>query len=449
MKTLRIVLRILLPALAIFGGVMVAKKLIANRPMAGVKPPAAVGVLVETAAITASTRTTVVRGYGNVGPAREVTLQPQVSGRVLEVNPELVPGGRVAEGALLVRIESSDYDLQVAQARTQVETARQNLELEKGRRAIAEREWGSLSAERRDKADASARGRALRDPQIRQADASLDAAQATLRQARLNVSRTRIEAPFNAMVQTESLEVGQVVGPATAAAKLVGIDTYWIVVNVPVAELQWLTASGARAQAPAVEGAPSAIAAEGARATVRVDTGHGIIEREGHVARLLGELDPLGRQARLVVAVDDPLGLKNGATPLLLGSYVEVEIEGRPLDNVVEVPRLALHEGDKAYVFNNGELEVRDLTVLRRLRDVVLVSEGLGAGDLLITSRLATPIPGMKLRQLSEVTGAPGAPGAPSQAGKGAPGVDAAPKSGSESGSVPAQRPASRAELQR
>jgi RND family efflux transporter MFP subunit len=416
-KTLRIFLRIFLPLVAIGLGIFVARKLIASRPISGKKPPASVGVLVETAGVVASTRATVVRGYGTVGPAREVTLQPQVSGRVLEVNPELVPGGRIAEGALLVRIESSDYDLQVAQARTQVETAKQNLELEKGRRTIAEREWNSLSAERRDKADPSGRSRALREPQIRQADAALDAAQATLRQARLNVSRTRIEAPFAAMVQTESLEVGQVVSPATAAAKLVGIDTYWITVNVPMAELQWLTAEGARAQAPApapavggeggeVSATPT-VAAEGARATVRVDTGHGIIEREGRVARLLGELDPLGRQARLVVAVDDPLGLKNGATPLLLGSYVEVEIEGRPLDNVVEVARLALHEGDKAYVFKNGELEVRDLTVIRRLRDVVLVNEGLAPGDTLITSRIATPIPGMKLRQLSDVSAAP------------------------------------------
>lgn len=453
MNALRVVLRIVLPLLVLAGGVLVARRLIEKRAQSGLKPPAALGVLVETTPVARSTRPNRVVGFGTVGAAREVSLQPQVSGRILEVHPALVPGGRVPEGALLVRIESADYDLQVAQARTQVETARQSLELEKGRRAIAEREWKSLAADRRDKADTAARGRALRDPQIRQAEAALDAANAALRQARLNVTRSRIEAPFNALVQTESVEVGQVVGPGAPAARLVGTDVFWVTVTVPLSELRWLEVPGhagggatAAVGAAAIQAGEAFGAAQGGRAVVRVDTGQGLVEREGRVSRLLGDLDPLGRQARVVVEVPDPLGLKNGAPPLLLGSYVEVEFEGRALDDVVEVPRAALREGDRAFVAIDGALEIRPLTVVRRLRDVVLVRAGLVPGEALITSRIATPIPGMKLRRLSELPAAPARGAAPPANGAPAP-VDGAGDAAAPT-QPPSGGPASRAAVQ-
>ncbi len=368
-------LQILLPVVVLGAGVFGMKRLIQNRPEAPKKPPEAVGALVETTTLHPGRQVVTVRAHGAVRPAREVTLMPQVAGRILEVNAALVPGGQVKAGEALVRVEARDYEAQVSQAKAQVERARLDIEMEQGRKSVADREWKLLG----DKAGAGdkARDRALRVPQLRAAEATLEAAKASLEMARLNVRRTEISAPFNAVVQSEAVEVGQVVGPQMMMARLVGTDTFWVEAAVPVAELRWLDIPGAQAR-------------------VTQDTGDGVIEKSGTVARLLGDLDPMGRMARLLVEVPAPL---EGPTPLLVGAYVDVEIEGHPVEGVFEVPRVALREGDTLWLVGPEErLVIASAKVLRRMQDAVLVTEGLKDGDTLVTSRLPSPVPGMKLR---------------------------------------------------
>jgi hypothetical protein len=129
------------------------------------------------------------------------------------------------------------------------------------------------------------------------------------------------------------------------------------------------------------------------------------------VLRLLGDLDPVGRMARLLVEIRDPLGAavpakapKEGeppplALPLLLGAYVEVGIEAQQLTNVVEVPRLALRGDDSVYVVGKDDrLEVRGVEIAWRRADTVLIKSGIAAGDRVITSRLPNAVPGMQLR---------------------------------------------------
>lgn len=421
MDKLRIALRILLPLVVIGLGIGVARKLVKARPTAGKTAVAHPGALVEVQPVGTVDRRLTLRAQGTVIAAREVVLQPQISGKVLSVHSELVPGGRLPADTTLVRIEDADYRLGVAQARTQVEQARQTLELERGRQAIAKREWSMLPAGRREKADASAKARALREPQLAQAQAQIDAANAALRQARLNVARAELKAPFNALVLQENVDIGQVVSPGAQVARLVGTDAFWVQVSVPLADLKWLTI-------------PKTPEAQGSAVTVRLDTGDGVVEREGKVIRLLGDLDPVGRLARVMVQIDDPLGLTSGAPPLLLGAFVEVAFTGKHLRDVVEVPRQALQEGDVVWIYADGKLEVRPVEIGRRLRESVLVTKGLTPGEQLITSRLATPVPGMPLRRVGDAP-AEASPAKPRPIKAGA----ATPAS--------AARPASRAEV--
>ncbi len=117
--------------------------------------------------------------------------------------------------------------------------------------------------------------------------------------------------------------------------------------------------------------------------------------------RLLSDLDPLGRMARVVVTVPDPLGLADDAKdrlPLLLGSYVEVNIEAGELENVLEIPRASLREGNKIWVVGEvPEMKIIDCEVLWSLKETVLVSNSLDPGDQLIVSDLRVALPGMLL----------------------------------------------------
>lgn len=366
------------------GGAFVLVKT-SSRPQRTKKPPKP--ALVEVVEARLGERSTNVTAMGTIVPAQQIQIRPEVQGRVMQHADQLVPGGLVKKGDLLVRIDGREYALAVKQAEAAVLKSETELKMEVGRKEVASREWKLVGDP--SKTTDSGRALALREPQLESAKASVASAQSSLERAQLSVDRTTVRAPFNAMVNEESVEVGQLVGPTTSLATLVGTDKFWVQVSVPVSELAWI-------DLPSVRGG------EGARATVVQDIGKSPVEREGRVIRLLGELDPKGRMARLLVEVDDPLGLEkkeDDGLPLLLGAYVRVEIAGRALDNVAELPRRALRDGNQIWVAAKDDtLRIQDVRVVWRGRDVVFIDRGVNDHDRVIVSRLATPIAGMKIR---------------------------------------------------
>ncbi|MEQ9502910.1 MAG: efflux RND transporter periplasmic adaptor subunit [Deltaproteobacteria bacterium] len=356
-----------------------------SRPQRTKRPPKP--ALVEVIDVAMKDRATTVSAMGTIVPAQMIQLRPEVQGRVVRHADALVPGGVVKKGDTLVRIDAREYQLALDQARSAVLQNETQLKLEEGRREVASREWKLVGDP--SKSTATGRSLALREPQLASAKAAVASAKSSVERAQLNVDRTTVRAPFNAMVKEEAVEVGQLVGPTTNLATLVGTDSFWVQVSVPVAELRWI-------DVPGVGGG------EGARASIVQEVGKTPVERQGRVIRLLGELDPKGRMARLLVEVKDPLGLETKAEdnlPLLLGAYVRVDIEGRTLPRVAELPRRALRDGNAVWIAAPDDtLRIQDVHVSWRGRDVVFVDRGLNANDRVIASRLAMPIVGMAIR---------------------------------------------------
>jgi hypothetical protein len=120
------------------------------------------------------------------------------------------------------------------------------------------------------------------------------------------------------------------------------------------------------------------------------------------VARLLSDLETEGRMARILVEVPDPLGLKasnRDRTPLLIGEYVRVEVMGRKLDGVFQIPRTALKDNSSIWIVSqNQTLEIRKVRPVWRDADVVLLQNGLKSGEQLIVSDLPAPVEGMTVR---------------------------------------------------
>lgn len=111
--------------------------------------------------------------------------------------------------------------------------------------------------------------------------------------------------------------------------------------------------------------------------------------------------------ARILVEIDDPLGLEREALeqekeplPVLLKSYVDVEVAAATLENVVELPRAALRDGERAFIVDDqGRLRIRELQIAWRYPHSVLVRGGLKDGDEVVTSRIAAPVDGMSVRK--------------------------------------------------
>ncbi len=385
--------RVGLVVLVLAVGVAVALGIIRSRPQAVQVPPDDSGVLVEVAEVRRLPRRIDVEAQGTVVPARRVVVQPQVSGRIDVVAANLAPGTILREGDLIFAIEDADFKLVVARATAAVAEAAAQLELEQGRGRVAEREW-ELFQDELD-AEQKAASLALREPQLRSRLSAVQTARANLARARLDLERTVVRSPFNAVVLSESIEVGQIVTPQSQAVTLAGTDAFWVRAAVRTDELDQL-------RVPGLHGA-----ADGSRALVRLDAENGDV-LQGRIVRLLGDLDTAGRMARVLVEVADPLGLGSGHGKvgrrglLFLDSYVDLMLEGAAVRDLFELPRDWLHEGRNLRMYSEGRLELRPVEVAWRFEDSVCIDSGLNDGELVVTSRLATPIEGMKLRRVDD-----------------------------------------------
>lgn len=355
-------------------GALIAALMIFSAPSAGTQEPVVTPVSVEVIQVHPEPAARVVQATGAVEPERQVGLTPEVSGRVVWLDPRLRPGGRFAEGDTLLRLDPRDVQAALEAERARLAQAELELALESERQRTAEREWAMVGE------SGDPQPLALRRPHLAVATANVRSAQAAVDRAELNVARTRLRAPFNSIVITQNVEVGQVVGTQGTAVTLVGTDAVRVVASVPVAQLSAFQVPGLQGQ-------------EGAVARVRSTRGQSV-EREGRVSGVVGQLDPQTRTAQVVVQVSDPL---SGASPLLPGSYVTVEIVGLPLDDVVRLPREALVDDTAVWLDRDGALARRDVDVGWRTDDSVYVIDGLSEGDRVVVSTLSLPIVGQPL----------------------------------------------------
>ncbi len=307
---------------------------------------------------------------GTVRPARQVVVASEVGGKVLWMSPELVPGGRFKTGQPVIRLDGRDYRLALEQQAAAVRMAQTELTVEESRKRLAEKEWQLLGEKPPEPGSL-----ALRDPQVETAKASVKAAQSNMRRTELALARTGLVAPWNAMVLARAVDVGHIVAPGMPLATLAGTDAYWVEVAIPVDRLTWL-------DVPGIDGATT-----GSSARVLYQLGDKTVERTGTLVRLSGEVDPVGRMARLIVEIPDPLAASQ--PPLLINSFVEVHLAGDHVDEIYELPRTALRDDGQVWLVADGKLHMQPVDLIWRRPSTVVV-RGLAGSVQVITS----PVPG-------------------------------------------------------
>jgi len=374
------ILRFIAPFFVLLVFIAIASQLLATKPVATRTPTFAVPPLVAVTVAKTADLPRQVQGMGSIIPAQRVVVHPEVSGKVVSMTPELVPGGLVSAGDLLLSIDPRDYELAIVQAKAKLAQARFQWKVEQGRKRVAEREWSLLN----DAIISTAQGRALalRQPHLASARAAVKAAKSGLERATLALERTQLTSPFNAIVQSEMVDMGQVVSPASAAAVLIGTDVFWAQISIPVNHLTHIRVGGE----------------SGSPVVLKQSTSGEALIRTGRVIRALGDLDPKGRMARVVVAIQDPLGLHSQAPAIRLGAYLEASITADDLAGVVAISRASLRSTDQIWVATDqNTLQTIDVKVAWRDRDQVYV-HGVSDGMRVITSDLAAPVNGMELQ---------------------------------------------------
>ncbi len=391
--------RIVIPVIILIAGFVVMRLLVLSRPAPQKEVRSNPGALVEVLTVSMKDHQVQVIGTGTVQARREAGITPRVSGRIQYIAPAFIAGGFFNSGDILFEIEAVDYRLAVVRARAALAQAELELAKVESSALIARREWKGLAMDNpaTDKNE-KPNPLVLYEPQIKKARADAAAAGAALKQAELDLQRTRIYAPFDCRVRSEGVEAGQYVRAGSSVAVLAGTETAEIVVPLSLEELQWLRIPR--------QGAED----KGSPATVKITVGRQSFSRQGRVVRSLGEVDPKGRMARVVVAVDDPYYLNtrrnNNEPDLEMGMFVEVTFYGKVLSGVFPVPANALRENNTVWVVNGEDrLNIRPVTVVRRKQESVIISDGLKEGERLVLTSISGAAEGMKLRLLDEGEG--------------------------------------------
>jgi RND family efflux transporter MFP subunit len=375
-KTLKLVVPIAVLIVGVAAAALIAS---ARKAPPRVDRPA-LGPLVEVVEVQVTDVPVTVSGHGEVSPRVAVDVVPQVPGQVVRVHPSFVAGGFFRAGEVLVVIEPRDYELAVERALAAVARATVTLQREQAEAEVAREEWDELHP-----GEEPTSGLVVREPQVRQAEAELAAAIADLDVAKLNLERTRISLPFDGVVVSENVDVGQFVGNGNRLATVYGTDVVDVRVPLDSRELAWFDVPTGRGQ-------------QGPRAEVSITLGNGVVAWEGRVTRMEAQVDQSSRMVHVVVEVADPYETTADHPALLPGTFVDVRIFGRTLSGVVPLPRYAMREGNQVWVFDGGALRVRDVDVLRADRQQTLISSGLEEGDLVIVSSLDAVTDGMKVR---------------------------------------------------
>jgi len=345
------------------------------------------GILVQTIEAKKQDRRIIVKGTGTVAASQNVSVIPQVSGRITYISPQLVVGGLFKKDDLLFKVEDIDYVLGLEMAKAARAKAEYDLATIEGRARVARSEWDRLNKDTNTEPNPLV----LYGPQTANAKAALASAQAAVDQAQLALDRTEVRAPFNSRVKSEDIDIGQYVKSGNSIAMLAGTDAAEIAVPLTLENLHWLNIP---LQSRTLNGPDAAVS------VMNSGNSH---EWQGHVLRSTGEVNPKSRMMEIIIEVRDPYGLSNpinsGRPALAIGTFVDAQIKGKKLKNVFVIPRTTYRDDSTVWLMDKeNKLRIQKVVPVRIEKNEVIISSGLSDGDQIIETNISGAANGMKLR---------------------------------------------------
>jgi len=360
----------------------------------------------------------VISGFGTSRAYREVVLSAEVGGRVVEKHPSLKAGAHVVASTAevdsqgrtrsttpslpLIRIDPETYIQRVSQATSRI------AEIDAEVKVLAEQEANNQRLIKKAAADVEVyksefqriedlgkRGvtsktdlttARLELERYKQSVLNLEnetrlfpvrhlqlerkraTAVSELETAQLDVARTEIRPPFSGALSEVMVEIGQNLRPGDPLVKLLDLDVIEVPIPLALGDYEKVAALLKAGDNPTVVLA---------RNTTSPGQWTGIIERVSPQA------DESTRTVEVYIRVENA----DQPIPLLPGTFVNARIQGPVIPDAVAVPRDCVTSG-MVYVADQGRAIKRRIVRGRTLQSLVLIDEGLEAGDQIILTNL-------------------------------------------------------------
>lgn len=343
-----------------------------------------IGVYVERAKAVATSASITV--YGEVRPRVEIELLSEVGGRIKSVSPEFIEGGLVNAGEAILTLEDDDYRVRVAEARARVASNHLALEQAKADADVAKKQLAN---------EPNPSELALKIPQIQQAEAALSAANVALESAETDLERTRMTLPFDVRVAKTMVDEGQYLTPGRAVASVFSIDV--AEVRLPLSDSD-LSALGVPIGYQAAD--------NGLAVNFSADLAGKEQSWQGSLMRVDASIEAATRTVFATAEVRRPYEIDDGGMPMAPGLFVKATVNGRALNNVLEISAAGLRAGDRVFVMTDSDdLQIKAVDVAYANTDYAYIRGGLSENERVIVSPIRNPVTGMPLTAIETTDG--------------------------------------------
>ena len=357
-------------------GILIFSLLVVTKPVADTVEKEAILPVVKVWRAQASDYQVIIESQGVVNPMQLTDLASEVSGKVKFLSPKFEVGQRFQVNEVILEIDSSDYEAVQAKAVAELADAKLALSKENALSEQALRDWKVLGKGKEPN------DLVLRKPQLVSALARVVSARAGLEKAERDLERTKIRSPYESKIERTNVELGSLLTLGTVVGSIYSADLYEIRLPVSINEFDFVDVS------------------KSSKVLFETEISGMPYSWNGNLLRSESKVDQSSQSIFLVAAIENSLSNKKFLVP---GVYLKAKIFGRILEETYSLPRSALYDRNKIFVVNEDEtISIREIKIIRSSKDIVIVSDGIGNGDLVITTPVSNAIDGMKVEVYQE-----------------------------------------------
>ena len=322
-----------------------------------------------------------ISSNGTTTPLTQTVLTAEVGGEVIYRSKKFAEGASVIEGEILAKIDDTDLQLQYKNALLQLANAEVQYSLQLAEAEVAKEAWDKIG-------DGVASDLTLKKPQLKQAEAFLEVAKAQVSSAAKKLNKTEIIAPYAGRIKNVNIDLGTTIIPGQPVGAMYTSSEIEITLAVKDNDLQFLSIPmDGRKLNPSEQ------------ASVVIESFYkGKTQSwKGKLERVDGVIDPVTRMINLIAVFKNDF-IESDKPNLPMGLFVEAKIDGITLKNIFEIPINSISEDNEVYIVDkDNQLELRELTILKKYSEFVIIKDGLKAGERIVTSKLSTASNGIKV----------------------------------------------------
>jgi RND family efflux transporter MFP subunit len=346
-------------------------------------------VTVDTVQLKSADMAFTIASQGNVSPHTETTLVSEISGVVTGVSPEFVVGGSFKKGEVLLKLDPSDYEVAVQQARANLLIMKARLAREEAQAEQARKDW-ELSGRPRSAAPPIA----LRIPYQEEAKANVLFARAELDKAERKLKQTVIRAPYDGMIKEKLVDIGQYVTTGTQIAQTFAID--FAEVRLPLADQDI-----AYLDLPNPADLKNGDFSSGPEVELKAVIGGIEYKWPATIVRTEGVIDQRTRVHYAIARIADPYNFNGDdrRPPLSIGSFVKAGIKSRLVQDVIAVPLKAIRGMNQVLVKDeHNRLKIYQVDIIRTDKNFAYIQGSSLDHQEVITTAVYNPVDGMPIQ---------------------------------------------------